>query len=71
MLDLLIDVFNLLSVDKSINDPLKAFATLDHVNDQNSLMISEILWNILLELLVSSANSKHEAVSLELTTQSG
>ena len=64
------DTLNRLVLYKAINNVFEVFSTLDHVNDEHSLEIAIILDDIFLERLVSSANSKQQAVSFDFNNES-
>ena len=64
------NILDLSIVDQLINNVLKRFTALNHVNNEHSLEISVILDDIFLEGLVSTSNSKQKAVSSDFKLKS-
>ena len=55
---------------EAVHNILKIFSTLDHVDNEHSLEIAIILNDVFLERLITSANSKEQAVSLDFANKS-
>ena len=64
------NILDLLPIHEFLNDPFKAFATLDHVHDEHLLEVFAVLWYILMELLVATSNSTKELVVLYVKVDS-
>ena len=49
---------DLFVINKLLNNPLKAFTTLDHVNDEHSLVVLVLFQNVILKLDVATTNPR-------------
>jgi len=65
-----VNILDLLSINELVDDPFKAFATLDHVYNEHLLEVFAVLWNILMELLVATSNSAKELIVLYIKIDS-
>lgn len=65
-----VNILDLLSINELVDDPFKAFTTLDHVYNEHLLEVFAVLWNILMELLVATSNSAKELIVLYIKIDS-